>query len=385
MVTGDCACDGGCTPLNIRRQLSQHILRWSSGIDGLMFDVPTTTLFISSLPFASDLNALSGCLDRSVRFPNPPFLVSTIFLTTLFVRCLSLETLGVMPCAFPSAIAAAQPLSLSNLQPTAIYGWAVSVGTEAAQCNAKLPCDLCFQDHFQHSVQCALRLARISIETLATAISSHTSNPQHRRCLDNITIVLGSKFIDSFVPLQVATTLDQKLMTIQPPDGSDDNECLSVQLDSSDMAPNAAKTVLRQRFPMRCYYLEHNGWLLNSAKVMDGNTLNTDTTCDELLTRSSQLVHPVISDGDARDDEDGIEGVEGKLGFILEDNSESTNWRRLSKRNQVTSELSSGFYKGKTSGQSEELSELWLGLYTWEHGAAQWNVLEGSKYISQWE
>ncbi|KAH9035439.1 hypothetical protein EDB83DRAFT_2318741 [Lactarius deliciosus] len=89
---------------------------------------------------------------------------------------------------------------------------------------------------------------------------------------------LDRKFIDSFVPLQVATTLDQKLMTIQPPDGSDNNKCLSVQLDSSDMAPNAAKTVLQQRFTMRHYYLEPDGQLLNLAKVMDGNTLNTDTT-----------------------------------------------------------------------------------------------------------
>ncbi|KAH9008362.1 hypothetical protein EDB84DRAFT_1572115 [Lactarius hengduanensis] len=33
---------------------------------------------------------MSGCLDRSVRFPDPPFLVSAIFLTTLSIRCLFL-------------------------------------------------------------------------------------------------------------------------------------------------------------------------------------------------------------------------------------------------------------------------------------------------------
>ncbi|KAH9008836.1 hypothetical protein EDB84DRAFT_1446663, partial [Lactarius hengduanensis] len=51
-----------------------------------------------------------------------------------------LEALGVLLHAFPSAIAVAQPSSLSNLRPTAVYGWAVLVGTEAAQCNTKLPC-----------------------------------------------------------------------------------------------------------------------------------------------------------------------------------------------------------------------------------------------------
>ncbi|KAH9043915.1 hypothetical protein EDB85DRAFT_1885421 [Lactarius pseudohatsudake] len=76
----------------------------------------------------------------SVRFPDPPFLVSAIFLTTLSVRRLSLEALGVLLRAFPSAVAAARPSSLSDLRPTAIYGWTVSVGTEAVQCNAEMPC-----------------------------------------------------------------------------------------------------------------------------------------------------------------------------------------------------------------------------------------------------
>ncbi|KAH9036581.1 hypothetical protein EDB85DRAFT_1888737 [Lactarius pseudohatsudake] len=38
-----------------------------------------------------------------------------------------LETLGVMLRAFPSAVAVARPLSLSDLRPTAVYGGAVSM------------------------------------------------------------------------------------------------------------------------------------------------------------------------------------------------------------------------------------------------------------------
>ncbi|KAH9035249.1 hypothetical protein EDB85DRAFT_1889470 [Lactarius pseudohatsudake] len=113
-----------------------HILRWSGGIDGSMFDVPTTPPCLSRLvcfhhfctaPFTSDLDRPSGCLDRSVRFPDPPFLVSAIFLTTFSVQRLSLEALGVLLRAFPSAVAAARPSSLSDLRPTAVYGWTVSV------------------------------------------------------------------------------------------------------------------------------------------------------------------------------------------------------------------------------------------------------------------
>ncbi|KAH8999744.1 hypothetical protein EDB92DRAFT_1812867 [Lactarius akahatsu] len=53
------------------------------------------------------------------------------------------------------------------------------------------------------------------------------------------------------------------------PSGSDDDECASVQLGSSDMAPSATKTILRQRFPMRRYHVGSDGRLSNSPKVMD--------------------------------------------------------------------------------------------------------------------
>ncbi|KAH9180280.1 hypothetical protein EDB89DRAFT_1900221 [Lactarius sanguifluus] len=72
-----------------------------------------------------NLDTPSGCLNGSVRFPDPPFLVSTIFLTTLSIWRLSFEALGVLLHAFPSAVAVARPLSLSDLRPTAVYGWAV--------------------------------------------------------------------------------------------------------------------------------------------------------------------------------------------------------------------------------------------------------------------
>jgi hypothetical protein len=70
----------------------------------------------------------------------------------------------------------------------------------------------------------------------------------------------------------------------------DDDECLSVQLDGSDMCPSAPKvtihsspcvrvdvsadlhsnqTILRQRFTMRRYNLEHDGRLTNLAKAIE--------------------------------------------------------------------------------------------------------------------
>ncbi|KAH9040628.1 hypothetical protein EDB85DRAFT_1886741 [Lactarius pseudohatsudake] len=151
-----------------------HILRWSGGINGSMFNVSTTTLFISSSPFTSDLDGPSGCLDRSLHFPDPPFLVSAIFLTTLsaciapFMEVSRLKALGVLLCAFPFAIAVARPSSLSDLRPTTVYRWVVSVasGTEAVQCNAKLPCCTIFAFKTTFDIQCA------------TAIASHTSDPQ---------------------------------------------------------------------------------------------------------------------------------------------------------------------------------------------------------------
>ncbi|KAH9022223.1 hypothetical protein EDB85DRAFT_2187024 [Lactarius pseudohatsudake] len=53
------------------------------------------------------------------------------------------------------------------------------------------------------------------------------------------------------------------------PSGSDNDECASVQLGSSDMAPSATKTILWQRFPMRRYHVGSDGRLSNSPKVMD--------------------------------------------------------------------------------------------------------------------
>ena len=43
-------------PLNIQKWLSQHILRWSSGINGSTFNVPTTTLSILSGMFSPFLH-----------------------------------------------------------------------------------------------------------------------------------------------------------------------------------------------------------------------------------------------------------------------------------------------------------------------------------------
>ncbi|KAI9458440.1 hypothetical protein BJY52DRAFT_1223530 [Lactarius psammicola] len=78
------------------------------------------------------------------------------------------------------------------------------------------------------------------------------------------------------------------------PSSSDDDECPSVQLDASDTAPNASKTVLRQRFPMRRYYSESDGRLSNLAKVMDGHTPNTDPT--HTMTQSIlAFLHPHTS------------------------------------------------------------------------------------------
>jgi len=72
---------------------------------------------------------------------------------------------------------------------------------------------------------------------------------------------------------------------------TDDDDCFSVQLDGSDMFPKASKvsiyasdrpsllvltcipisnqTILRQRFTMRRYNLEHDGRLTNLVKTME--------------------------------------------------------------------------------------------------------------------
>ncbi|KAH9014789.1 hypothetical protein EDB85DRAFT_1899040 [Lactarius pseudohatsudake] len=242
----------------------------------------------------------------SVRFPDPPFLVSAIFLTTLSVRRLSLEALGVLLRAFPSAVAAARPSSLSDLRPTAVYGWTVSVGTEAAQCNAEMPCA---SDHlivsdifdrgctiFAFKTTSDIRSVPIDLLNVPCAQCDRIVPMPHVRPSQN-SMTMGS---DSDLR-PGGNNVDRRdlsrylnLQARMNPSGSDDDECLSVQLDGSDMAPNAAKTVLRQRFPMRRYYLEPDGRLSNSAKVMDGNTLNTDTT--HTMTQSIlAFLHPHTS------------------------------------------------------------------------------------------
>ncbi|KAH9021393.1 hypothetical protein EDB85DRAFT_2278460 [Lactarius pseudohatsudake] len=57
----------------------------------------------------------------------------------------------------------------------------------------------------------------------------------------------------------------------------DDDDCLSVQLDGSDMSPKAPKTILRQRFTMRQYNLGKDGRLTNLAKAMDPFASNSAT------------------------------------------------------------------------------------------------------------
>ncbi|KAH9030588.1 hypothetical protein EDB83DRAFT_2420428 [Lactarius deliciosus] len=60
-----------------------------------------------------------------------------------------------------------------------------------------------------------------------------------------------------------------RLQACMDPSGSDDDECASVQLGSSDMAPSTMKTILQQRFPMRRYHVGSDGRLSNLPKVMD--------------------------------------------------------------------------------------------------------------------
>ncbi|KAI9450751.1 hypothetical protein BJY52DRAFT_1227039 [Lactarius psammicola] len=53
----------------------------------------------------------------------------------------------------------------------------------------------------------------------------------------------------------------------------DDDDCFSVQLESSEMSPKAPRTILRQRFAMRRYHLGQDGRLTNLAKAMDADTI----------------------------------------------------------------------------------------------------------------
>ncbi|KAI9440154.1 hypothetical protein H4582DRAFT_2056767 [Lactarius indigo] len=69
---------------------------------------------------------------------------------------------------------------------------------------------------------------------------------------------------------------------------NDDDDCFSVQLNSSEMSPKAPKvsftfcfnkgtestqTILRQRFAMRRYHLGQDGRLTNLARAMDADTI----------------------------------------------------------------------------------------------------------------
>ncbi|KAH8976395.1 hypothetical protein EDB92DRAFT_1824093 [Lactarius akahatsu] len=77
---------------------------------------------------------------------------------------------------------------------------------------------------------------------------------------------------------------------------SDDDECASVQLGSSDMAPSATKTILRQRFPMRRYHVGSDGRLSNSPKVMDYTTdMITQSVAAFLQPHTSSLSVSVVS------------------------------------------------------------------------------------------
>ncbi|KAI9435861.1 hypothetical protein H4582DRAFT_2059326 [Lactarius indigo] len=74
---------------------------------------------------------------------------------------------------------------------------------------------------------------------------------------------------------------------------SSDDECVSVQLSGSDMAPRAMKTILRQRFPMRRYHLESDGRLSNVVKAMDRSVENAATcTTAPVLAASHTLSSP---------------------------------------------------------------------------------------------
>ncbi|KAI9444326.1 hypothetical protein H4582DRAFT_2053994 [Lactarius indigo] len=124
------------------------------------------------------------------------------------------EAPGVLLCTFPSAATTVQPLSLSNLLP--------------------------FMNGLYQS--CVLCLAQIAIKTLATAITSHTPDLQSFMVICDLSQVLP--MISTMVTS--AVTHPSQYLSLQAPmdpSGSDDNKCLSVQLDGSDMAPNAAKVI----------------------------------------------------------------------------------------------------------------------------------------------
>ncbi|KAH9051416.1 hypothetical protein EDB87DRAFT_1582687 [Lactarius vividus] len=79
----------------------------------------------------------------------------------------------------------------------------------------------------------------------------------------------------------------------------DDDDCLSVQLDGSDMSPKAPKTILQQRFTMRQYNLEADGRLTNLAKAMDQPLDNCTTHAvspfaSNSATTITQSIAPIL-------------------------------------------------------------------------------------------
>ncbi|KAH9035246.1 hypothetical protein EDB85DRAFT_2143898 [Lactarius pseudohatsudake] len=166
-ATGD--CDSGYAPLNIRKRLSQQTLRWSvesmdrcstfppppSSSHPDHFRTPRRAVWLPrwecallrpsflgvlnlphhtlrTAPFISGLDAPSGCPVGGCSLRNAhlsPGLCREPSRACLapFMEVRRLEALGVLLRAFPSAVAAARPLSLSDLRPTAVYGGAVSM------------------------------------------------------------------------------------------------------------------------------------------------------------------------------------------------------------------------------------------------------------------
>ncbi|KAH9032955.1 hypothetical protein EDB85DRAFT_1890395 [Lactarius pseudohatsudake] len=67
----------------------------------------------------------------------------------------------------------------------------------------------------------------------------------------------------------------------------DDDDCLSVQLDGSDMSPKAPKTILRQRFTMRRYNLGKDGRL---TKPGEGYGCHHDNAVDRSYSTTTHVI-----------------------------------------------------------------------------------------------
>jgi len=80
--------------------------------------------------------------------------------------------LGVLLRAFPSAVAAARPLSLSDLRPTAVYQWAVSVGEPRRQALTSLRALL---GRWRHGRTCCPWWANVSTRLFREGVNSGLS------------------------------------------------------------------------------------------------------------------------------------------------------------------------------------------------------------------